>query len=117
MLDYLHSELLYITSRFLSWNDIYYAVKYTSKRLQCEVENNKKIIRRKSLVYMRILQQQLHFRKSYERPDILSSFNPRRNNFVHFFEHLLDEIDVSSLSAKQKTKLIKMVRKFGEYYP
>ena len=117
MLDYLHSELLYLTSRFLSWNDTYYAVKYTNKRLQHEVENNKKIIRRKSLVYMRILQQQLHFRKSHERPDILSSFIPRKNNFVDFFEHLLDEIDVSSLSANQKTKLIKMVRKFGEYYP
>ena len=84
MLDYLHSELLYLTSRFLSWNDTYYAVKYTNKRLQHEVENNKKIIRRKSLVYMRILQQQLHFRKSHERPDICH-LSTKKNNFVDFF--------------------------------
>ena len=60
MLNYLHSELLYLTTRYMDWNDIYYSLKHTCKGLQYEVENNKKIIRRKSLVYMRILQQQLH---------------------------------------------------------
>ena len=117
MLDYLHSELLYLTSKFLEWNDVYYALKHTNKRLQYEVTNNKKIIRRKSLVYMRILQQQLHFRKLFARPDILSSYNPRRRDFVNFWFRTFREIDVSSLSKNQKDNLIKMIRQFDEYYP
>lgn len=117
MLDYLHSELLYLTSKFLEWNDLYYAVKHTNKRLQYNVTNNKKIIRRKSLVYMRILQQQLHFRKLFARPDILSSYNPRKRDFVHFWFQTFREINVSSLSKNQKDNLIKMIRQFDEYYP
>lgn len=122
MLDSLHCELFYLTSRFLSWNDIYHSVKHINKRLQYEVENNKKIIRRKSLVYMRILQQQLHFRKLFARPDILSSYNPmplwsKKKRYVNFFKHVLNEIDISSLSENQKNKLNKLIEQFGEYYP
>ncbi len=115
MLSYLHSELLFITSRYLGWNDIFFTMKHINKRIQYEVENNKKLIRRKSLVYMRILQQQLHFRKSFERPDILSHYNPRKNDFVDFFEHLLNQIDVSSLSNNQKKKLVKIIKQFDYY--
>ena len=122
MLNYLHSELLYLTTRYMDWNDIYYSLKHTCKGLQYEVENNKKIIRRKSLVYMRILQQQLHFRKQFNREDILSSLNPmpiwsKKKPFEDFFEHLLDEIDVSSLSANQKKRLNEIMTNFDEYYP
>jgi len=97
-------------------------VKHINKRLQYEVENNKKIIRRKSLVYMRILQQQLHFRKLFARPDILSSYNPmplwsKKKRYVNFFKHVLNEIDISSLSENQKNKLNKLIEQFGEYYP
>ena len=122
MLNYLHSELLYLTTRYMDWNDIYYSLKHTCKGLQYEVENNKKIIRRKSLVYMRILQQQLHFRKQFDRADILSSYNPmpiwsKKKQFVNFFEHLLKEIDVLSLSANQKKSLNKILKSFEDYYP
>lgn len=59
-LEYLPDTSVYIISRYLAYVEVFMNLKYTNKMIKYNIERNNKINRRKNMLYLNILKQQLY---------------------------------------------------------